>query len=183
MSPELQGVLVGGLVGFVSSIGTLIVARWLRSRWGNVRCEIAWLPEQTAGSVDSPGGLEVRERRLTVTFLNRKEVPVTVWGMQVVFYKGGKPLDEWLRPNMQFAVPGGGIRPMDLVNLPPRVHITSTMSLHVFRNLDDDSLRGQKLQAVHEADRVEFVAILDGARDIKTELAPWNDPTPQTKRC
>jgi hypothetical protein len=34
-----------------------------------------------------------------------------------------------------------------------------------------------------EADRIEFVAVIEGARDKRTRLAPWDTLEPQTKRC
>jgi hypothetical protein len=184
LSPQLQGVVVGGLLSLVVSMVTLIVARWLRRR-GKVRCEIDWRPVRSAGSVDSPGGVEVHERHLKVMFLNGKDVPVTVWDMRVVFYKGDKPLDERECPDMQFTDPNGvmGVKPLDLVNLPPHVPVTPTISVYPHRNAAvPQQLASDRERAVKEADRIEFVAIIDGARDIRTELAPWNDPTPQTKR-
>jgi hypothetical protein len=38
-------------------------------------------------------------------------------------------------------------------------------------------------RAVEDADRVQFVTIIDGAKDIRMQLALWEDLTPQTKRC
>jgi hypothetical protein len=76
------GTLLGAVVG-------LFGERWVRT-WGNVRCDLIWQSTQNAGSPDSPGGVEVQERQLEATFLNHKDVPVTVWEMRVMFYKGGR---------------------------------------------------------------------------------------------
>ena len=74
-------------------------------------CEIDyWRAWRTAGSDDSPGGVQVEERRLRVTFLNQKDVDVTVWDMRVAFYnRGGKLLEEWERPYMEFSNDSGGL--------------------------------------------------------------------------
>ena len=111
--------------------------------------------------------------------MNRKDVPVTVWDMRVVFYKGDKLLDEAERPHIEFldARATRGRSPLDLVNLPPRIPVTRTISVAPGHNELD------RQRAVEEADRVQFVAIIDGAKDIRMQLALWEDLTPQTKRC
>jgi hypothetical protein len=163
--------VVGTLLGVV--VG-LFGERWVRT-WGKVRCDILWRPSMSSGSVDSPGGVEVLERRLEATFLNRKDVPVTVWEMRMVFYRRDKPLGEEERPHMEFVVRDRR-GPFELVNLPPRVPVTQSVCVLPGHN-DFDRHR-----AVKEADRVEFVAVIEGAKTISTSLALWNDLTPQTKR-
>jgi hypothetical protein len=74
----------------------------------------------SAGSVDGPGGVEVMQRQLGVTFLNRKDVPVSVWDLRVVFYKGGQPLGTEERPSLQFSGEHGG---RDRSNWCPSFHI------------------------------------------------------------
>jgi hypothetical protein len=152
--------------------------RWVRT-WGEVRCDLRWLNTRGAGSVDSPGGVEVQERQLEVTFLNRKDVPVTVWEMRVVFYRGNKPLDDEERPHVAFTRPSGGMGPgpFELVNLSPRIPVRRT----VIVSPGHEEHRRQR--AVEEADRIEFLAEIEGAKTISTRLAPWNTLTPQTKRC
>jgi len=46
-----------------------------------------WCVERNRGSA-------VVERRLRVAFINRKELPVTLWDMSVEFFTGGVPLEE-----------------------------------------------------------------------------------------
>jgi len=143
--------------------------RWVRT-WGEVRCDIGWEVTRSAGS-------EVQERQLKATFANRKDIPVTIWDMRVVFYKGDEPLDEGERPHMQFMGDRDGRRPFSPVNLPPRIPVSQT--IFVFTGIDE----ADRKRAVEEADRVEFEALIDEARDITMRLALWNELTPQTKRC
>jgi len=109
------------------------------------------------------------------TFSNRKDIPVTIWDMRVVFYKGDKPLDEEERPHMEFTGASGARMPFSPVNLPPRVPVTRTIFVSPGHNESD------RQRAVEEADRVEFEAIIDEARDITIRLALWNELAPQTK--
>jgi hypothetical protein len=175
MSPDTLAAGVFGIAGAV--VGTLLGLfgeRWARTL-GKVRCEIKWLSARGAGSRPN---VEVQERQLEVTFLNRKDVPVTVWDMQVVFYKEGKPLGEEERPSTRLVdanVPGGR-GPLDLVTLPPRVHVKQTISVEPGHN------EHVKQRAVEAADRVEFQVSIEGARNITMALAPWNELTPQTEK-
>src|SRR4051812_23298581 len=85
--------IAGGFGVFGTLLGValgLFGERWVRTR-GKVRCDIRWWASLRKELVDAPGGLEVTERRLETTFLNRKDVPVTVWEMGVTFYKGASP--------------------------------------------------------------------------------------------
>jgi hypothetical protein len=156
----------------VSVALTLLGQRWLRNK-GGVDCDLYWQPTRGEGSVDSPGGARVLERQLSITFLNRKDIPVTVRSMQVVFYKAGKPLSENERPDLTLL--DGGRRPLDLVNLPPHEHVTKTISVEPGHNQYD------KQRAVEEADQVGFEANIDGAKDIRLELALWSTREPQTE--
>lgn len=82
--------------GLIGVVGTLLGAllglfgeRWVR-RIGRVLCETAWKVQSSEGGVDGP---RVTERRLAVTFLNRKDVDVNVWEMSVEFFReGNRPL-------------------------------------------------------------------------------------------
>ncbi len=108
LSPQLQGAIVGGLIGFVSSfvtgVFTLLLARRLR-RSGKLRCEInAW----SGGSYGA-----VRDSRtFTVRLLNEKEIGTALWNLRVVFYKDGKP---WLS---QMPTQTRTQSPIDVVDLP-----------------------------------------------------------------
>ena len=160
-------IVATGIFTLLGVVVGLFGERWVRT-WGKVECKTDWQPVRGEVSPDSPGGVRFLERQLKVTFLNRKDVPVTVWDMRVVFYKGGNALDEEERPHMEFVGPGR--TPLDLVNLPPRVPVTRTISVTPGHN------ETARQRAVEEADKVEFVAIMDGAKDIRRELAPWGQP-------
>jgi hypothetical protein len=117
----------------------------------------------SAGSVDGPGGVEVMQRQLGVTFLNRKDVPVSVWDLRVVFYKGGQPLGTEERPSLQFSGEHGGRGPFELVPLLPHIPVTRTVSVEPFTN-------HEKLRPLQEADRIEFVAEIEGAKTVRSWL-------------
>jgi hypothetical protein len=111
-------VIVTGTFTLLGVVVGLVGVRWVQTL-GGVRCEVDWWGARGEGSVDSPGGVRILERQLGATFLNCKDVPVTVWDMQVVFYKGGQPLDEGERPHIASA----RRMPLEPVNLPPtRTH-------------------------------------------------------------
>jgi hypothetical protein len=179
MSPD---VIAAGIFGIAGSVVGVVVGlfgeRWVRTR-GKVRCDIRWSVGRGAGGVDGPGGVEVQERQLEATFLNYKDVAVTVWEMRVDFYEGGKPLNDKERPEaVEFAGPRGGRRPsFELATLHPRTPVSRT----VFVSPGRDEPRRQR--AVEEADRIEFVTVIEGAKDIRTRLAPWDTLEPQKKRC
>jgi hypothetical protein len=163
--------IITGVFTLMGVVVGLLGERWVRT-WGEVQCKIDWWSTRGAGGLDSPGGVQVQERQLRVTFLNRKDVPVTVWDMRVVFYRGDKALNEKERPHTEFADAEVGRRSLDLVNLPPRIPVTRTITVTPGRDEPD------KQQAVEEADRVEFVAIIEGTGDIRMKLASWKDLTP-----
>ncbi len=51
--------------------------RWVRT-WGKVACKLDWNPTMGTYSAQNPSGHRVTQRSLRVTFLNRKDVLVTV---------------------------------------------------------------------------------------------------------
>src|SRR5215211_3532875 len=154
-----------GLVGLIDVVLGLFLERWVR-RWGAVRCEIDWQVARGASSVDSPGGVQVEERHLQVTFRNEKDLPVTVLEMGVVFYKGGKPIEEWARPDVKVFDERGETSPVSLVNLPSHIAVLRKISVTPERD------NPFKRRVLEEADRAEFVAIIVGARDKREELSP-----------
>jgi hypothetical protein len=168
--------VVTGIFTLLGVAMGLFGERWVRT-WGAVRCDIDWRVTRSAGSVDSPGGVEVQERQLKATFSNRKDIPVTIWDMRVVFYRGDEPLDEAERPHTQFTSAGGGRTSFSPLNLPPRVPVSRTIFVSTGHNESD------RQRAVEEADRVEFEAIIEETRDITMRLALWSELTPQTRRC
>jgi hypothetical protein len=168
--------VVTGIFTLLGVAMGLFGERWVRT-WGKVRCDVDWGVARSASSVDSPGSVEVQERQLKATFSNRKDIPVTIWDMRVVFYKGDRPLGEEERPHMEFTGASGGRMPFAPVNLPPRIPVTRTIFVAPPSNIPNS------LRAVEEADRVEFEAIIDEASDIRMRLALWRDLEPQTKHC
>ena len=89
------------------------------------------------------------------------------------FYKGGKPLNDEERPNLEFAGSRGGRRPsFELTTLYPRIPATLTVMVSPGHNED------RRQRAVEEADRIEFVAVIEETKDIRTRLAPWDELEP-----
>jgi hypothetical protein len=118
------------------------------------------------------------ERHLTVTFENHKDIPVTVWEMRMVFYKGDKLLEEAERPVVSVIDERAEYSPISWVSLPPHIPVTRTISVAPNRvdhaHYDYERLRvEEKLRGVQEADRIEFVAVLDGNKVIREDLALW----------
>jgi len=170
--------IVTGIVVAVVTVPLTLLAQRLARKLGKVNCELSWKPTMGEGSVDSPGGVRFRERQLAVTFTNRKDVPVNVREMRVDFYKGGKPLDAQERPHLEFAGSRGGRQQMfERATLHPRMPESRTV---IVSPGHDEAVRQR---AVEEADRIEFVAVIEEAKDIRTRLDPWNELEPQTKRC
>jgi hypothetical protein len=168
VSPDTIAVGVFSIVGTLLG-GTLgLVGERLVRRIGKVQCEIDnyWIQQ---GAARPDGGGTAEERRLQVTLLNRKELPVTVTDMRVVFYKENKPLEDWTRPHISFVDGSVQGSPVDLVNIPAYTGVTRTMSLIPGR---DD-----KLRELEKADRAEFEADIVGAKDITVELEKtWTEP-------
>ena len=182
MSPEtiaaviggVAGGVVGGVLGVVGVVLGLFGERWVR-RWGDVQCMIKeddWYVPEGAYPI---GGDTPRERRLRVTFLNRKELPVTVWDIRVEFYKGGRPLEEWTewaRPRVLLVEESRDISELRAVILPPHIPVSLEIRVSPLGAHDTDQEQAAKLRVLEEAERAEFVANLIGARDKKMELAP-----------
>ncbi len=166
LSPQLQGAIVGGLIGFVSSlvvgVSTLVLSRRLR-RSGKLRCQInAW----SGGAYGA-----IRESRtFTVRLLNEKEVGTALWNLRVVFYKNGNP---WLskRPTYTREPP-----PVDLVDLPPQVTVTQVFQLSF--GVPSDAVEGADLTKARESDAIKLVADIpgDGEGAFEEDLPPWGGP-------
>ena len=174
----VSGIVSGIVVAVVSGVLFVVLVPRLVRKLGKVDCELYWQPTRGAGSDGSPGR-EVQERQLVVTYTNRKDVPVTVRSMEVMFYRQGKPLDAGEHPHVQFITrDGSGPGPFELVSLPPFVPVTRRVIVYP----GDNEHRRQR--AVEEADRVEFVAEIEEAKTKRTGLALWNDETPpKPQRC
>ena len=153
------------MIGIVIALITLLVGpfvmRYVRTL-GEVQCTVDfWYPQRTGST---PGGSVAAERRLQVTFSNRKEVPVTVSEMRVEFYKEGQSLPDWTRPRVEFVNDHDRKRPLGPVNLPPLLHERWTISVTPGR---DDIVR-----ELQKADRAVFVANINGVGDKRVELTP-----------
>jgi hypothetical protein len=189
MSPDVQAAIIGGIAGGVvggvfSVLGVvlgLFGQRWVRSR-GEVLCTIDWRAVRSGVNVSRSDGVDVYERRLQITFLNRKDLPVTVSEMRVVFYRGGKPLGERETPHVEFVNASDQTTPVGPVDLTPGVSVTRTLSVApgtpTTPGLPVTSPDPNKLRAVQETDRVVFMATMIGTRDKSEDLAPWQDLTP-----
>jgi hypothetical protein len=165
ISDLLDSNFATGLIGLIGVVLGVVLQRWER-KWGAVRCELDWQVARAAGSVDSPGGVQVEERQLKVTFRNEKDLPVTVLKMEVVFYNGGKPIDKWARPEVGVFDERGQTSPVTLVNLPSHIAVPRTISVTADRG------NPEKRRMLEEADRAEFVATIVGARDKREKLTP-----------
>jgi hypothetical protein len=170
----VSGIVSGLVVAVVSGVLFVVVVPRLVRKLGKVDCELSWKATQRGGSPDRSGESQVLERRLTVTFTNHKDVPVTVRSMAVVFYRHGEALGAGERPHVQFTRDGGGPRPsFELVSLPTLIPVTRTVIVSPGHH------EHHRQQAVEEADRIEFVAEMEGAKDICTRLDPWSKTKPQ----
>jgi hypothetical protein len=167
VSPDTIAVGVFTLLGVV--VG-LFGERWVR-RLGRVWCEVdAWYVARGRGTT-------AEERRLQVTFLNGKDLDVTVWDMRVEFSREGQLLDEKDRPYIYFVDERDQFSPLAPVDLPSgkTVERTISVTLGAVHSGSASKPEPDKLQAVQEADRVEFVASMVGARDIRRDLTAWQD--------
>jgi len=174
MNPDVIAAGVFGIAGtVVGAVVGLVGGRWVRS-WGEVLCEVdSWHAWGTGGQL-AGGYIGVEERRLEVTFLNQKDVPVTVWDMQLAFYKGDRPLEAWAYPHLEFVDEQARREPLGRVDLPPRVSVP--LAIHATLG------RADKREAMEGVDRAEFVASIVGAKDIRRELrGPWHQPPSDTE--
>lgn len=153
LSPQLQGALVGGLIGLVSSLSALLVQRRMRTR-GEVHCEIvAWV-----GSAVSPGVFE--EKHFEVRFFNEKEVGVGLWNVVVEFRDEEGRLMAGLYP--KFVVDG---RPVEVLDLPSRVPLSWTMTVTAGGPI--------QLPKVRRAPTVRFTADLPGGGRFEKAMPTW----------
>jgi hypothetical protein len=65
----------------------------------------------------------------------------------------------------------------DLTTLHPRIPATLTVIVSPGHN------EHRRQRAADEADRIELVAVIEGTRDRRTGLAPWDELEPQAKHC
>jgi hypothetical protein len=177
VSPDVIAAGVFGIAGaVVGAVVGLFGERWVR-RWGDVQCRIKeddWYVPEDAYPI---GGDIPRERRLRVTFRNRKELPVTVWDMRVEFYKGERPLEEWAewaRPRMHLVDESGNRSEFRHKILPPHIPVSLEIRVSPLGARDTDQEQTAKLREMAEADKAVFVASLSDARDERKKLKePW----------
>jgi hypothetical protein len=166
--------LVVALVAAVAGVVLTLLGQSLWRKVGKVDCELSWKVTQRVEFPDRPGESRVLERRLTATFTNHKDVPVTVRSMAVVFYRQGEALGAGERPHVQYTRDGGGPRPsFELVSLHTLIPVTRTVIVSPGQH------EHRRQRAVEEADRIEFVAELEGAKDIRRRLDPWRGTKPK----
>lgn len=158
MSPDTIAVGVFSMGGTL--LGTLLglFGERLVRRIGEVRCDV--------DSWDFPDIDHSDRRDLQVTFLNRKEVPVTVRDMRVNFYSEGRPLEGWVRRPQLWLVDESDQRStMGALNLFPHEAVVQT--IRVFVLLSDPNR-----EVLAKADRAEFVANIVGTKDVRKPLTP-----------
>ncbi len=150
LSPPLQGALVVGLIGLVSSLVVLFAARYLRER-GEVICEVdGWM----GGSLS----VDLEERHFRVKLQNKKDVGVDLWSVRAVFYvEGEQPL--FLPP--RFADTGQDV---EVMNLPPREAISRMMLVEA---------GADHLRIAREAERAELVMGVAGGGELRRSLPHW----------
>jgi hypothetical protein len=127
----------------------------------------------SAGSVDGPGGVEVMQRQLGVTFLNRKDVPVSVWDLRVCSTRGDSPsVPRSARAcSSRASTAGGTVR----TGAPPS---TYTRDANRVRR----ALHQPRKAAAIARGGPDRVRGRDRGGQDRTQLARWNDLTPQEKR-
>ncbi len=149
-TPAVQGAIVGGLIGLITSQAALFVSRYLRER-GKVICEVdAWVGSATGGDPE--------RRHLRVRIQNTREVDVGLWGIRVVFSKRG---EQQLALPLRFANDG---RDVEVWHLPSKVPISRV--LEVVAGADH-------FQIAREADKAELVMIMAGEGEYRRELPHW----------
>jgi hypothetical protein len=160
--PAVQGGIVGGLIGLLSSQVTLYFQRLLRER-GKLRCSVrAW--------TNARGGTEREERSFNISFFNEKDVNLALWDIKVKFHKESAKEREYpitLVPRGDYGTSGAG-SPFSSLNLPSRVSIDYAMFLRASETTQE------RLKA---SDRGEFVGVLPGGEVFTCELPSWDDQT------
>lgn len=113
---------------------------------------------------------------MEATFLNHKDVPVTVWEMRVMFYKGGEEFVPEERPNLAYTGSRSRRGAFELMTLPPRIPAKRTIFVTLPLNMPDI------MRTFEEADRIEFVAVIEGAGTISSRLDSWKTRPAQKER-
>jgi hypothetical protein len=172
LAPPLQGTIIGGLLGFLSSsitgVLTVFLGRWLR-RSGTLHRQIRAWSGNSLGTISE-------SRSFTLRLLNERDVSTALWNLRIVFYKKGNTLLS-RRPKESITK-----TPIEVLDLPPQVTVSKVFSIAF--DVPDESRLGDDLTKVKEADRVEFVADIPGEKKgaFKERLPLWDDlrPPPHT---
>ncbi len=170
--PAIQGGIVGGLIGLLSSQVALIVDRYLKER-GEVLFEIkdGWaggeylnVPKEYIRQASDFELASLREaRHFEVRLRNTKDVVVSLWDFSVVFSRGEEHLAS-LTPHL--AATG---QPLDLLNIPPKVAVSHVVHISISKD-------PAKLRNVWRADQVEITVTVDGEGQRSAALPRWTEP-------
>ena len=158
--PAVQGGIVGGLVGLLSSQATVYIQRLLRER-GEVRCFVrAWSNATTGG--------ERELRAFEMRFFNEKDVSIALWDVKVEFHKNDESPITVFPLGGAYGTPGYGAR-FSSLNLPSRVAVDYPMYMEVGE---------ENLQKLKDSERVEFVGTIPGGEVFRKELPSWQELRP-----
>jgi hypothetical protein len=153
--------LIVAVLGLIVLLVGPFVTHYVRAL-GKVQCTVDfWYPQRVGFR---PSGSVAEERRLQVTFSNRKDVSVTVSEMRVEFFKDGQSLADWTRPHMDFVDEHDRKSPVGPVNILPQLHEQRMISV--------TPGRADIVRELQKADRAVFVASIDGVGDKRVELTP-----------
>ena len=170
--PAIQGGIVGGLIGLLSSQVALLVGRYLRER-GEVLLEIkdGWAGSErldvSKEYISQASDFELAPlrdvRAFEVRLRNTKEVVVSLWDFSVVFSRGEEHLAS-LTPHL--AATG---QPLDLLNIPPKVAVSHVVRISVSKD-------AAMLRKVWRADKVEMTVTVAGEGQLSAALPRWTEP-------
>jgi hypothetical protein len=165
--------IVTGIFTLLGVVVGLFGERWVR-RLGRVRYWTDWQVQR--GEFRAEVGTVALERQLKVTFLNRKDVGVTVQDMRVEFYnREGQLLGEEERPYLYFIDPESNEwSAPGPVDLPPGRTVQQTISL-TLGEVQSGSVTNPepaRQKAVEGAAWAVFVARIVGAWNKRRKLSP-----------
>jgi len=169
--PAIQGGIVGGLLGLLSSQAALFVARYLRER-GEVVIEVkGWIgssrtsfpngniSQATARELDSAS----EQRQFEVRVRNTKDVSVSLWDFSVVLSRGGQQVY-----SLDAHDTISELR-LDLLNIPAQEAVLRVVRISV-------SESAEKLRQAYDADKVEMTVTVAGEGQRSRDLPRWSDP-------
>jgi len=169
--PAVQGGIVGGLIGLISSQVALFVARYLRERGevdfdakGWVRSVRTTFPEDDISKADDLDlDVVTEERHIAVRVHNPKDVSVSLWDFSVTFSKGGRQVLALIPYDTESTYR------LDLLNVPAQEGVSRWVRVSV-------SQSAKQLRQVYEADKVEIHVTVAGEGQLSEELPSWSAP-------